>query len=153
VRELVASWTSKTSEPQELVNLALQHFRAGKFSYSLEPGTYGEAPLDEFLFERRVGFCEHYAATFATLMRVAGVPSRIVIGYLGGENNPNRLGDYVIVRQSDAHAWVEVWLEGIGWRRVDPTEAIAPERISSGLASYLQSRATAVRRSPSAGGK
>jgi transglutaminase-like putative cysteine protease len=151
VRELVASWTSKTSEPQELVNLALQHFRAGKFSYSLEPGTYGEAPLDEFLFERRVGFCEHYAATFATLMRVAGVPSRIVIGYLGGENNPNRLGDYVIVRQSDAHAWVEVWLEGIGWRRVDPTEAIAPERISSGLASYLQSRATAGEESASGG--
>jgi hypothetical protein len=87
----------------------------------------GSNPADEFLFETRRGFCEHYASSFALLMRIAGIPSRVVMGYLGGERNP--LGGHWIVRQSDAHAWTEVWLEGDGWVRVDPTAAVAPSRV------------------------
>jgi transglutaminase-like putative cysteine protease len=133
---LVAGWQLGASDGQEIVQRALRYFHEEKFSYSLEPGTYADDALDDFLFTRRVGFCEHYAAAFAALMRAAGLPSRVVIGYHGGELN--RLGNYVIVRQSDAHAWTEVWLPENGWLRVDPTEVIAPERISSGLASFLQ---------------
>ena len=140
VLALVAGWRRGAAGGREVVERALHHFHEEKFSYSLSPGTYGENALDDFLFQRRTGFCEHYAAAFATLMRVAGLPSRVVIGYHGGELN--RLGDYVIVRQSDAHAWAEVWLPESGWLRVDPTAVIAPDRISSGLASFLQTRGT-----------
>jgi transglutaminase-like putative cysteine protease len=143
VRQLVDGWRDGAQNTGEIVERALRFFRDGDFSYSLNPGTYGENAFEEFLFERRTGFCEHYAAAFATLMRVAGVPSRVVLGYHGGELNHVLGKPYVIVRQSDAHAWTEVWIQGRGWQRVDPTEAIAPERISSGLASYLQSRASA----------
>ena len=87
--------------------------------------------MDEFLFTTRRGFCEHYAAAFVTLMRAAGIPSRVVIGYLGGE--VNTAGNYLIVRQSDAHAWAEIWSPERGWMRVDPTGAIAPERIELGF--------------------
>ncbi|MGB8167487.1 MAG: transglutaminase domain-containing protein, partial [Chthoniobacteraceae bacterium] len=138
VLALVQSWKRGDASGREIVERALHHFHEEKFSYSLNPGTYGENALDDFLFTRRVGFCEHYAAAFASLMRVAGLPSRVVIGYHGGELN--RMGNYVIVRQSDAHAWTEVWLQDSGWLRVDPTEVIAPDRISSGLASFLQTR-------------
>ena len=89
--------------------------------------------MDEFLFNSRRGFCEHYAGSFAYLMRAAGVPTRIVTGYQGGDVNP--VGNYLIVRQSDAHAWTEVWLEGRGWTRVDPTAAVSPLRIESGISS------------------
>ena len=140
VRELVASWKVDNAPPEQIVDAALRYFRRQHFSYTLEPGTYNDnSGLEDFLFKRRQGFCEHYAAAFATLMRVAGIPSRIVLGYHGGEYNS--LGNYVIVRQSDAHAWCEVWLKDMGWQRVDPTDMIAPERIASGLASYLQSHA------------
>ena len=91
--------------------------------------------MDEFLFETRRGFCEHYASAFVFLMRAAGVPARVVTGYQGGEMNP--LGDYLIVRQSEAHAWAEVWLEGQGWRRVDPTAAVSPARVEVGVAAAL----------------
>src|SRR4030095_16740700 len=80
-------------------------------------------------------FCEHYAAAFTMVMRAAGVPSRIVTGYQGGEFNP--LGGYLLVRQSDAHAWSEIWVAGRGWLRVDPTAAVAPERIERGIAAPL----------------
>jgi transglutaminase-like putative cysteine protease len=136
VQALVDGWRSGAANGREIVERALHHFHEEKFSYSLTPGTYGENALDDFMFSRRVGFCEHYAAAFAALMRVVGIPSRVVIGYHGGELN--RMGNYVIVRQSDAHAWAEVWLQDSGWLRVDPTEVIAPDRISSGLASFLQ---------------
>jgi transglutaminase-like putative cysteine protease len=140
VQALVADWKKQYREPGEIVDAALHHFRRERFSYTLDPGTYLDATaLDTFLFERREGFCEHYAAAFATLMRVAGIPSRVIIGYHGGEFNA--LGKYVIVRQSDAHAWCEVWFKDGGWQRVDPTDMIAPERISAGLASYLATRA------------
>lgn len=139
VQALVDGWRRGATGGREIIERALHHFHEEKFSYSLNPGTYGDDALDDFLFRRRVGFCEHYAAAFAALMRVAGLPSRVVVGYHGGELN-NRIGKYVIVRQSDAHAWAEVWLQGSGWVRVDPTEVIAPDRISSGLASFLQTR-------------
>ena len=123
-----------------LVSNALQWIAEESFSYTLAPGDYDAAEgLEEFLFDRRAGFCEHYAASFATLMRLADVPARLVIGYHGGELN--ELGDYLIVRQSDAHAWCEVWLEGRGWTRIDPTSVIAPDRVAAGLQSLLQSRA------------
>ena len=142
VQTLVNNWRTAHPGDRELVDAALHYFRNERFTYTLDPGTYPEADaLDEFLFERRAGFCEHYAAAFATLMRVAGLPSRVVIGYHGGEYNA--LGHYVIVRQSDAHAWCEVWIKGEGWERVDPTEMIAPDRLSSGLDSFLETRAAA----------
>lgn len=143
VRQLVDGWRTGAKNVDQIVERALRYFRDEDFSYSLNPGTYGENAFEEFLFERRTGFCEHYAAAFATLMRVAGVPSRVVLGYHGGELNHTLGKPYVIVRQRDAHAWAEVWIQGQGWQRVDPTEAIAPDRISSGFASYLESRATA----------
>lgn len=139
VRALVESWKQEGQTDRELVERALHYFRMERFRYTLEPGAYGDNALDEFLFERRAGFCEHYAASFATLMRVAGIPARVVVGYHGGEYN--RLGNYVIVHQSDAHAWTEVWIKDTGWLRVDPTDVIAPDRISSGFSSYLESQA------------
>jgi transglutaminase-like putative cysteine protease len=140
VRALVERWKKEHPEPRDLIETALYYFRREHFTYTLSPGTYQDVTaLDAFLFERREGFCEHYAASFASLMRVAGIPSRVIIGYHGGEFNA--LGRYVIVRQADAHAWCEVWLKDVGWQRVDPTDMIAPERISAGLASYLQTRA------------
>jgi hypothetical protein len=108
-------------------------FREEEFFYTLEPPALGDNPVDRFLFDTRQGFCEHYASAFAVMMRAAGLPSRIVLGYQGGEMNP--VSDYMIVRQSDAHAWTEVWLQGEGWLRVDPTAAVAPERINSGMSA------------------
>jgi len=87
--------------------------------------------VDGFLFETRRGFCEHYASAFTLLMRAAGIPARVVTGYLGGEQNP--IDGFYTVRQSDAHAWAEVWYAGQGWVRVDPTSAVAPERIEEGI--------------------
>jgi hypothetical protein len=113
-----------------VVQAALRHFREQEFFYTLQPPLLGDDPVDEFLFDSRRGFCEHYAAAFVVLMRHAGIPARVVTGYQGGELNP--AGNYLIVRQSDAHAWAEVWLAGSGWARVDPTAAVAPERIDYG---------------------
>ena len=141
VQGLVDSWRASATTDREVVDAALHFFRKENFVYSLTPDTYGSDPLTEFLFQRRSGFCEHYAASFATLMRIAGIPARVVIGYHGGEFN--RIGNYVLVRQLDAHAWAEVWLKGEGWVRVDPTNVIAPDRISSGSESFLESRALA----------
>jgi hypothetical protein len=102
----------------------------------LTPGEYDS--LEEFLFRRRVGFCEHYATSFATLMRLAGIPARVVVGYLGGEYND--LGHFFLVRQADTHAWCEVWLPENGWTRVDPTAAVAPGRASLDLTTFLETR-------------
>jgi len=110
---------------------ALRYFREQPFRYTLAPPLLTENPTAEFLFDTRSGYCEHYASALAVLMRGAGIPARIVTGYLGGEYNP--LGNYMILRQLDAHAWTEVWLEGDGWVRVDPTAAVAPQRIELGL--------------------
>ncbi len=136
VRDLAQSWTVQNPEPRGIVNSALQFFRTQGFSYSLTPGEYND--LEEFLFRRRVGFCEHYATSFATLMRLAGIPARVVVGYLGGEYND--LGHFFLVRQADTHAWCEVWLPEKGWTRVDPTAAVAPGRASLDFTSFLETR-------------
>jgi transglutaminase-like putative cysteine protease len=137
-RELAQSWATQNSNPRAIINSALQFFRTHGFRYSLLPGEYRKNDLDQFLFHRRVGFCEHYAASFATLMRLAGIPARVVVGYLGGEYND--LGHFFLVRQADTHAWCEVWLPESGWTRVDPTSAVAPGRASLDLNSFLERR-------------
>lgn len=119
----------------DVVARTLDVFRQQDFSYTLTPPLLGRDAIDEFLFRTRSGFCEHYAGAFTFLMRAAGVPARVVAGYQGGEYNP--VGNYFIVRQSDAHAWSEVWLEGRGWVRIDPTAAVSASRIESGIASAL----------------
>jgi transglutaminase-like putative cysteine protease len=139
VRALAASWADP--DPHEIIRRALDFFRTQRFRYSLSPGEYKTNDLDEFLFRRRIGFCEHYAASFATLMRLAGVPARVVVGYLGGEFN--EMGRFYLVRQSDTHAWCEVWLPDGGWKRVDPTSVVAPERVNLGFDSFLERRGEA----------
>ncbi len=127
VAGLARTWRNSLEDDTAIVAAALAHFNTQPFIYTLEPPLLGDDPVDAFLFETRRGFCEHYAAAFTLLMRAAGIPARVVTGYQGGEINP--LGDYLIVRQSDAHAWSEVWLPQQGWVRIDPTAAVAPERI------------------------
>ena len=112
-----------------LVQAALNRLRTGDYRYTLEPGLYGQHTADEFWFDRREGFCEHIASAFVVLMRAMDIPARIVTGYQGGEMNG--VDNYWTVRQRDAHAWAEVWLQGQGWVRVDPTGAVAPGRIGS----------------------
>ena len=128
-KALAATWTHLT--PESIVQKALSMYRQQPFIYTLRPPILGENPVDDFLFNTKKGFCEHYASSFVYLMRAANVPARIVTGYQGGELNPN--GNYLIVRQSDAHAWAEVWLENKGWVRIDPTAAVSPERIEQGI--------------------
>jgi transglutaminase-like putative cysteine protease len=103
-----------------------------EFAYTLDTPPWGRNAIDEFLFGTKAGYCQHFSSAFVVLMRGAGIPARVVTGYAGGYRNP--LGDYWIIRQSDAHAWAEVWLQGRGWVRVDPTAAVAPERIYDTLA-------------------
>lgn len=134
-RALAESWRKIDPEPEKLVQKALTYFRQEKFFYTLRPPLLGAEPMDDFLFLTRRGFCEHYAAAFVTLMRAGGVPARVVTGYQGGEMNP--VDNYLVVRQSDAHAWTEVWLAGRGWVRVDPTAAVSPTRIESGITSAM----------------
>jgi len=115
---------------QQYINAVLAHFQNNNFVYTLNPDLLGENAMDDFLFNSRRGFCEHYASAFTYLMRAAGIPARVVIGYQGGKMNP--LDDYMIVRQSDAHAWSEVWL-GNHWQRIDPTAAVSPDRVEQGV--------------------
>ncbi len=127
------SLARRHADPLAIVDELLRMFRVQPYVYTLDPPRLADDAVDEFLFETRTGFCEHYAAAFTLVMRAAGVPARIVTGYQGGEFNP--LGGYLLVRQSDAHAWAEVWVSGRGWLRVDPTAAVAPERIELGAAA------------------
>ena len=138
-RELAQSWQDKhPNDPAAIVAEGLRYIREQPFVYALTQTALQEDIVDEFLFETRRGFCEHYAGSFAFLMRAAGVPARVILGYQGGEIN----SDYLIVRQSDAHAWVEVWLpEHGGWTRVDPTAAVSPTRIEQGLYAALEDSA------------
>ena len=115
----------------DYVRAVLALFREQPFFYTLTPPKLADDSVDEFLFETRRGFCGHYASAFATLMRAGGIPARIVTGYQGGTFN--RFADYWILRQSDAHAWTELWEDGRGWVRVDPTSAISPQRVERGL--------------------
>ncbi|WP_051377800.1 transglutaminaseTgpA domain-containing protein [Derxia gummosa] len=124
------------SDDRALVNAVLSRFRRDAYRYTLHPPRLGRDSVDEFLFQTRAGFCEHYASAFTVLMRAAGIPARVVAGYQGGETNP--VDGWVEVRQSDAHAWAEIWLGAdAGWVRVDPTAAVAPERVERGLMSAL----------------
>lgn len=125
--------------PSNFINALLSYFSRQDYAYTLEPPPYeGIDGIDKFLFEGKLGFCEHYAGAFVYLLRVAGIPARVVTGYQGGEMSPDN--DYMIVRQSDAHAWAEAWLDG-AWRRFDPTAMVAPTRINGGLGAALPTSA------------
>ena len=133
---LAKSWASSLKTPKEIVRTAIDYLRENSFTYTLDPPLLRASNrIDDFLFKTRRGYCEHFASAFAFLMRAAEIPARVVVGYLGGEKNP--FANYLIVRQSDAHAWVEVWLPTEGWMRVDPTTAVAPQRIEQGMIAAL----------------
>lgn len=136
--QLAAQLRSRTDDSITLVNTVLAMFRDQEFRYTLEPPALGRHSVDEFLFGTRAGFCEHFSSAFVFLMRALDVPARVVTGYQGGEINP--VDGFMTVRQSDAHAWAEVWIAGRGWIRVDPTAAVAPDRIERNLGSVLPRR-------------
>jgi hypothetical protein len=121
---------AQAGSDEAFIQSVLNKFRREQYFYTLEPPRLQSDAVDDFLFTTKRGFCEHFASAFTLLARAAGIPARVVTGYQGGEFNP--MGNYLIVRQSDAHAWSEVWLAGKGWVRVDPTAAVAPERIERG---------------------
>ncbi|HCY86796.1 MAG TPA: hypothetical protein DHV36_16825 [Desulfobacteraceae bacterium] len=127
-RSLSREITAKTATPSEKAAALLSFFKENNFVYSLSPGRSGPHPIDDFIFNSRRGYCEHYASAFAFMMNAAGVPARVVGGYLGGEFNP--YGGDLIVRQSYAHAWTEYFDDTRGWIRVDPTGTVAPERLT-----------------------
>ncbi len=136
-RLLAEAWLSRLGSPEAVLDQAIAFFSQNSFSYTLNPPPLGENPVDDFVFGSRSGYCEHFASAFAYLMRAAGIPARIVVGYLGGEHNS--YGNYLVVKQYHAHAWVEVFMEKQGWIRVDPTAIVAPKRVSLGLADSLLS--------------
>ena len=135
---LATSWRARHRDDAAIVQAALDLFRAD-FSYTLSPPLLGRDAVDDFLFSTRAGYCEHYSSAFVVLMRAAGIPARVVTGYQGGWVNP--FADYLLVRNSDAHAWSEVWLAGRGWVRVDPTAAVSPTRIERGASAAHGSNA------------
>lgn len=138
-RELAAQWRSFSTSDAQVLERALAFLRSGRYIYSLEPPLLGRNSVDEFLFDTREGFCEYFASAFVFLMRAAGVPARVVMGYQGGEVNP--VDRVITVRQSDAHAWAEVFLRGRGWVRIDPTAISAPSRLDGGLERSIQQHA------------
>jgi transglutaminase-like putative cysteine protease len=125
--QLAQTLRAMHTDDGEYLRAVLTMFTEQPYYYTLTPPKLADESVDAFLFDTKRGFCEHYASAFAVLMRAAGIPARVVTGYQGG--TLNRFSDYWILRQSDAHAWDEVWIEGRGWLRVDPTSAIAPERV------------------------
>lgn len=133
--KLAAQWRTEGMDDVAVVTAALQMFRHENFSYTLHPPRLARDSIDDFLFNTRQGFCEHYSSSFTFLMRAAGIPARVVTGYQGGEKND--ISDYYTVHQYDAHAWSEVWLPERGWIRVDPTAAVAPERVDHGLSAAM----------------
>jgi protein-glutamine gamma-glutamyltransferase len=130
-RQLASKLRDEFKEPTLIVQAALEWLKNENFVYTLTPPLITGDMVDELLFNTRQGFCEHYAAAFTILMRAAGIPARVVTGYQGGEVNP--IGNYLIVRQHDAHAWTEVWLEKQGWVRIDPTSMVSPARVNEGI--------------------
>jgi len=132
---LAEGWRRAGGSDADMLTRALDFLRGGRFSYTLEPPLLGVNSVDEFLFDTKAGFCEHFASAFTVLMRAAGVPARVVTGYQGGDLNP--VDQIITVRQSDAHAWTEVFIAGRGWVRVDPTAAAMPSRVDIGLARAL----------------
>lgn len=135
--ELARRMRAVAGSDRAFISAVLDKFHEEDFYYTLRPPALGRDPVDGFLFDTKQGFCEHYASAFSVLMRSVGIPSRVVIGFQGGELNRGPVGEYMIVRQSDAHAWAEVWFEDLGWTRIDPTAAVAPERIELGVAESM----------------
>ena len=131
-RSLAEEWRESTASDLQVLERAIEHFRKERLQYTTEPRLLGRDSVDEFLFDSREGFCEHFSSAFVFLMRAAGVPARVVTGYQGGDTNP--VDGRFTVRQSDAHAWSEVFLRGRGWVRVDPTVLSVPRRLDSSLA-------------------
>jgi len=129
--QLGQKWKNKYSNHQKIVSTGLNYFRNQPFFYTKKPNAMVDNPSDQFLFDEKRGFCEHYASSFVLLMRAAGVPARVVTGYQGIEKN--NVGNYYVVRQSSAHAWAEVWLKEDGWKRVDPTSMIPPSRVEADI--------------------
>jgi len=129
--EMGRSWRRDNNDSRQIAQRGLTYFREQGFVYTLLPPLLGRDSVDEFLFDTRRGFCEHFSSAYVVLMRAAGVPARVVTGYQGGDFNPS--DGYFTVRQAEAHAWVEVYLDDSGWVRVDPTAASVPDRLDSGL--------------------
>ena len=134
--QLAAEIRSRSGSDADRVRATLEHLRRGGYEYTLSPPRLGRNSIDEFLFDTRQGYCEHYSSAFAFLMRALDVPVRVVTGYQGGELNP--VDGFLTIRQSDAHAWSEVWLQGRGWVRVDPTAIVAPLRIDQGASEIAR---------------
>ncbi|ARN75920.1 transglutaminase TgpA family protein [Oceanicoccus sagamiensis] len=126
----------QSADVRDYIRRILRKFRQEEYIYTLKPPALGKHTVDEFLFDTRRGFCSHYASSFVVLMRAAGIPARMVAGYQGGEISP--ITGTVLVHQFDAHGWAEVWLEGEGWVRFDPTAAVSPDRIEYGLERAMQ---------------
>ncbi|MEZ5550442.1 MAG: DUF3488 and transglutaminase-like domain-containing protein [Pseudomonadales bacterium] len=142
-RSFAAELRARHDDDAGFAAALLTHIRERPYRYTLNPPRYPDPdPIDAFWFDGRAGFCSHYAGAFVFMMRAAGIPARMIGGYQGGEINP--LSGHLMVRQYDAHAWAEIWLDGVGWQRFDPTAAVAPERIERGLSSALsaEDRAT-----------
>ncbi|RLA54715.1 MAG: DUF3488 domain-containing protein [Gammaproteobacteria bacterium] len=133
-RKVAEAWRDETPSPAVLIDRLLDLYNR-EFVYTLKPPLLGKHTVDEFLWGTKRGFCEFFASSFVVFMRAAGVPARVVVGYQGGERHPGE--DYLLVHQYDAHAWAEVWLDGRGWVRVDPTAAVAPQRVESGFADLF----------------
>lgn len=131
LRALVKQLKGFDRPPEVFIKNLLKHFRSENFYYTLKPPLMEDNPIERFLFDSRSGFCSHYATAFVYLMRIADIPARVVTGYQGGELNA--IGNFLEVRQANAHAWTEVWLQNKGWVRVDPTAAIAPQRIEQSV--------------------
>lgn len=133
-RALAESWRNQNLNDEQIIDKALALFNR-EFTYTLQPPTLGEHSVDEFLLISKRGFCEHFASSFSFLLRAAGIPARVVVGYQGGRWNP--VENYLLVSQSDAHAWTEVWIADKGWQMIDPTAAVAPNRIEQGMDEAL----------------
>lgn len=133
-RRLAREWFVETGNTEKLIEKLFNYYH-NSFFYTLRPPSLRGDTVDEFLWQSRQGFCEHFSSSFVFFMRAAGVPARVVVGYQGGEIHPTE--NYVTVRQRDAHAWAEVWIQDRGWVLFDPTAAVAPERIRSGIAASL----------------
>ncbi len=127
-------WYAESSNDRDYIDRVLRYYRE-RFTYTLSPPKLGRHTVDEFLFSSYQGFCEHFSSSFTVLMRAVNIPARVVVGYQGGQWNADE--EYLQVFQRDAHAWAEVWLQGQGWVRVDPTAAVASVRIQQGVAAAL----------------
>ncbi len=132
---MARDWRAAAESDEVFIDRVLQWFRDEAFFYTLNPPLLGRDTVDDFLFGERRGFCEHYASAFTVLLRAAGIPARVVVGYQGGERNPYE--NYLLVHEFDAHAWSEAWIAGRGWVRLDATAAVAPGRVESGLGEAI----------------